>query len=699
MTVFTDNGKRGFLYLLFGRIDNRLLRTDKGDNIMNNKVSKLFALALAASMVLTGCGDSSTENKKPSEGGDASAESNEAGENEIKDLYIHTAANRELETFNVLASQRQEDSENLCNLVDGLLESDPMGRLAPCLAESWETTDGGLTWTFHIRDGVKWVDVNGQEKADCNAQDFATGLEWVMNFHKNDSNNTSMPNEMIAGAREYYEYTKTLSKEEAYALNGGEGSKFREMVGIEIPDDHTVVYKCITPKPYFASVGTYSCLYPMAQGMVEELGGVDEVKAMNNETMWYNGCYTMTTYVQGNEKVFTKNPMYWDTEAKLFDSVTKKMLESPDVAFQLFENGEIDEVGLSEANLKIISDDANHRFYDYRTEAIPSQYCYQYHWNYQKLNEDGTPDKNWNTAIANTAFRQSIYYGIDHTDIWKRYNAINPMKCENLFYTMKGLCYTSDGKDYTELVREDLGLAAQDGATQVRYNPEKAEELKKQAIEELTALGVTFPVEMDYYIPAGNQPFLDSANVTKQVFTNCLGSDYIDFQIKTYVSKLSAEVLAPQLQSYAVNGWAADYGDPQNYLSQECYGYEGSFYSSDYSNINKITEETPENKQLLDDFKTYTAMVEEADKITDDMDARYAAYAKAEAFLLDKALVIPQYYNAGWALTKINPHSKQNAMFGSVNPKMKNWETKADAPYTTAEMEEIVANKTAKYAK
>lgn len=110
-----------------------------------------------------------------------------------------------------------------------------------------------------------------------------------------------MPLEMIKGANEYYEYTKTLSKEEADALTAGEGSKFLEMVGIEIPDDHTVIYHCIDPKPYFDSVATYSCLFPISQAMVDELGGPDGVRAMNNETMWYNGPYLMTTYIQGKK--------------------------------------------------------------------------------------------------------------------------------------------------------------------------------------------------------------------------------------------------------------------------------------------------------------------------------------------------------------------------------------------------------------
>ena len=134
--------------------------------------------------------------------------------------------------------------------------------------------------------------------------------------------------------------------------------------------------------------------------------------------------------------------------------------------------------------------------------------------------EDGTPDTNWNTAIANENFRKAIYYGLDLTDYYKRVNAVNPMNCENNFYTMKGLIYTSDGTDYTELVRQEMGLPENNGETMIRLDAEKAEEYKQAAIEELTALGVTFPVGLDYYIASANQVSLDSANVFKQTVSS-----------------------------------------------------------------------------------------------------------------------------------------------------------------------------------
>ena len=657
---------------------------------MKKTLSKLLALALTASLVLSGCGGNAEggNNEANSQGGQANAEGSDKKEeasskDEIKDLYIARNAVRELETFNILYTQRQEDSENLTSLVDGLLESNPKGELVPCIAEEWGSEDGGLTWTFKVREGVKWVDVNGNEKADCNAQDFATGLEWVLNFYKNDSNNTAMPIEMIKGAKEYYEYTKTLSEDEAKALTAGEGSKFREMVGLETPDDHTVVYHCVTEKPYFDSLASYVALYPLSQGMVDELGGADAVKAMNNENMWYNGCYTMTSYIQGNEKVFTKNPMYWDTECKRLDTVTTKMVESNDVAYQLYESGEIDYVQLGESRINTIAKDPNNALYNYLVPDVPSKYSYQMQLNYNKKNEDGTPDTNWNTAIANEAFRLSWWYGLDLSNYYKRTNAIDPMSCENNFFTMKGLVYTSDGTEYTELVRQEMGLPELNGKTMVRLDADKAAQYKKQAMEELSAQGVTFPVGVDFYISASSQTALDSANVLAQTFSESLGDDYVKLNIKTFIKSTNQEVVVPHLHSFVINGWGADYGDPQNYLGQMTYGNEAAYYSENYNYINEV-EETEATKALIDTYKEFTALVDAANAITDDMDARYKAYAKAEAYMLEHALVFPCYYQIGWCLSKVDNDTKMQPMFGSVDEKMKNWGSNVNG-YTSEE--------------
>ena len=657
---------------------------------MKRTTARVTAAAVAAMMAmasLSGCGVMSSASKEVTT---QSTTSTQQDSKEIHDLVLAHLASTEISTFNLLNSQTRADVQYLTNMLDGLVEADSYGNIVPGIATDWVTEDGGKTWTFHLRDNVTWVDVNGNEKAKLTADDFMTGMEWVLNFYKNDSANVSMPSEMIQGAKEYYEYTKTLTEEQAYQLTAGDGSKFREMVGIETPDDYTLVYHCTAAKPYFDTVMAYICMYPMAQGMVDELG-VEGVQGMNNENMWYNGCYLMTSYVQGNEKLFVPNPAYWDSDCKRFDSITVKMVESNDVAYQLYQSGETDYVELSESNVKTISSDENNPYHDKMVEWKKTFSSIQMKFNYDKRNEDGSDDNNWNRAVANENFRKAWYYGLDFTDYFSRYNAINPMSCENNTYTMNGLCYTSDGTDYTELVKKELGLAEENGETPARLDCTKAEEYKQKAIEELTAQGVTFPVEVDYYISGSNQTALDTATVLKQVFADSLGEDFVTLNIGTYVSSVRKEVYEPQLQSIAITGWIPDYGDPQNYMSQETYGNDSAYYTVLVSNANDL-EDNEQNKAVLGLYKEFTALVEAADAIS-EKDARYAAYAKAEAFLLDHAMNIPVYHDIGWVLTKINPYSKMNAVYGIQNWKIKNWETNSDGYSTELLAEDIAAHK------
>ena len=447
------------------------------------------------------------------------------------------------------------------------------------------------------------------------------------------------------------------------------------MVGIEAPDDYTLIYHCVAELPYFATVATYNCLYPAPQALIDQLG-VDGFYACTNENMWYNGCYTITHYINGNEKVLTKNPLYWDTNCTLFDTVTYKMVESGDVAFQMFQADELDYIELTESNLRTIYNSESNEFHDYIVEARPTKYSYQLHLCWDKRDENGDPDVNWNTAIANENFRLAWYYGLDATAYLARTNFIYPQHCANYCYTMSNLVSFSDGTEYTERVMEKLGISP-DGENYVRVDAAKAADYKAKAMEELAAQGVTFPVVVDYYIQGSSQTALDTANVLKQMFSDCLGDDFVTLNIKTYISSVAKEVRNPQLASFYINGWGADYGDPQNYLGQETYGMDNAYYSVSYSKANNITDEN-----LIAVYEEFTNMVNAANAIVDDMDARYDAYAEAEKYMIEHALVIPWYKNVLWQVTHVNDYSKIYAPYGIQGDKFKNWETSVDA-YTT----------------
>lgn len=221
-----------------------------------------------------------------------------------KDWVTYLTLANEMETFNILYSQNNKELRVLTSCIDGLLSNDNRGNLVPAIAETWGTEDGGKTWTFNLRKGVQWVNMNGEPMQEVKAEDWLVGLEWVLNFYKNEAANTSMPTEMIEGAADYYAYvagyqdleipadadaaTKeklTKNYEDAKAkfeaicekyglepvrLTADEAKSmdltvFKQMVGIEAPDDYTLVYHCVAELPYFATVATYNCLYPAPQ--------------------------------------------------------------------------------------------------------------------------------------------------------------------------------------------------------------------------------------------------------------------------------------------------------------------------------------------------------------------------------------------------------------------------------------------------
>ena len=606
-----------------------------------------------------------------------------ASADEIKDLRAYETTNREMETWCYHYSQAAVDLNVLSNFYDHLLTNDANGALVPCVAKEWSSPDGGQTWIFKLNEGVTWVDYQGNYKADCTAQDWITGLEWVLNAGKNQAANTTMPIEMIKGAGDYYAYTKELGEEEAKKLGT---EKFLEMVGLEAPDDYTLIYHCVDKLSYFPSVACYNCLAPLSAKLIEEIG-VDGYFGAEYTTMWYNGPYTCSEYIYQNEKVLSKNEAYWNKDnVKLFDTVTVKMVESADVAFQWFAAGDLDYIDLNQANLSTIYNNEGNEFHDNLVEARPTKYSYQMHFCWDKRNEDGTPDTNWNTAIANENFRLALYYGLDVTDYLARTNFIHPLSCQNFCYTANAVSVTSDGRDYTQLVRDELGLQY-DSEKFVRADAAKAAEYKTKAIEELTAAGVELPVKMTHYIMGSNQTAKDSADTLAQIISDCLGDDLVVLEIRTYVSKLNTEVRNPQLASIYINGWGADFADPVNFLGQETYGEDNAFYSQSYSKINNATDE-----KLIATYKEFTELVNAAKAITDDLDARYAAFAKAEAYMLQHALVIPWSYEVTWKVTSINEYSKIYTAYGNQGERYVNWETNSDL-YTTEDYEAIKAGK------
>ncbi len=647
---------------------------------------------VGAASLLAACGGKS-DNGSSAASTSGAAAPNTTGATPLKEFISFESGNRELESWNILYTQKAEDANVITNLWDGLLSFDCYGKVVPAIASSWEHNDDSTVWTFHLRDDVDWVDVNGEVKDHLTSKDFLVGFEWVMNAYKNEANNTSMPNDTVVGAADYYEQTKA-------AGDAAADMTYEDMlaagVGIEAPDDYTLVFTCKDPCPYFDTVAAYNSFYPVAPALLDELG-IEGFRGCDNTTMWYNGPYVVEEYIQGNTKSYIPNPSYYDAaNVSRFERLTITMISDGTISLQLYENRELDEVDLGESSIATIQADPSNEYNQQMCEKRPKKFSYCFIFNYDKRKTDGTADENWNKAIANKAFRQCFSKGLELSKFFSRYNPINPLKCENDFFTMSGLCYTTDGTDYTSLVAKELGLDGEkyDGKTmkRLRANNGDITDLKKQAMDELSAIGVTFPVHCSYYILAGSTTALDSATVLKQCFTDSFGDDFIVLDIETFVSSTMKEVVAPKLQSFVHMGWGADFGDPINFLTQIIVHDDNAYYSCNMTNIEGIAENGAADyqKDLVAAYEQFTDLVNEGRVIVNDTDARYAAFAKAEAYFLEENLIFPTVYDVTWCLTHANEYSKINAMYGPCNYKAVNWETSEEA-YTTEQYEEFAA--------
>ena len=647
---------------------------------------------VGAAGLLSACGGSKSNNSGSTAASGAEAP-NSTGATPLKEYISWESANREVESWNLLYSQTLSDANVVTNLWDGLMSFDCYGKLVPAIATSWEANEDSTVWTFHLRDDVDWVDCNGEVKEHITATDFLVGLEWVLNASKNEANNTSMPTLYIVGAEEYYEKTKDMGAAAA-------DLRYQDMldagVGIEAPDDYTLVFTCKDSCPYFDTVASYTSFYPASQVLIDELG-IETFRGCDNTNMWYCGPYIVEEYIQGNTKSYIPNPHYYDAaNVSRFERLTVTMISDQAIAFQLYQNRELDEIDLNESTITTITSDPNNEHNKFLCEKRPTKFSFQMHLNFQRKDENGNLDENWNKAVSNRAFRQCFYKGIDFTNYYARTNKINPLKCENDYYTMPGVCYNTKGEEYTTLVAKEMGFDGQayDGKTMIRLRDNGGDiaDLKKQAMEELSAIGVTFPVHCHHYIKSGDTTALDTATVLKQCFSDSLGDDFVVLDIGTYVSSLYKEVRNVQLHSILQNGWGADFGDPVNFLGQEVLSDDNAYYAQTTSWIAAVEADPKDyQKELLADYQEFTDLVTEAKAIVTDTDARYAAFAKAEASMLNNALCIPCLYEVLWCLTHVNEYTKINAMYGPCNYKAINWETRQGDGYTTEEYEAFSA--------
>ena len=175
----------------------------------------------------------------------------------LSDTYDYETS-YELETWDVIGTSYQSDSYFIACTYSPLLEYDAKNVQQPALAESYEVSDDGLTYTFHIRQGVNWVDQQGRVIGEVTADDWVASMQHVVD--NNDALGYLMTSTDGCGIKNYDAY-----------LNG-EITDFAE-VGVQAVDDYTLVYTLEKPFPAFLTMMGYGCFAPLNRSFYKSQGG------------------------------------------------------------------------------------------------------------------------------------------------------------------------------------------------------------------------------------------------------------------------------------------------------------------------------------------------------------------------------------------------------------------------------------------
>ena len=577
-----------------------------------NYVKKwLLALTCMFALVLAACGDdSSSESDK----GDSS-----------KPTEYRTVYSGEIKTLNYLKTSETNEFAVAANLVDGLIEYDQYGVVKPGLAESWEFNADASVWTFKLREGVKWVDHEGKEYADVVAQDFVDGLNYVL-----DATNESSTS-----------WIATVVKNGDAFLNG-EITDFSQ-VGVKALDDYTLEYTLEGSTPYFLSMLNYVCFFPVNGEFLAEKG---EAFGTTRENFLYNGAYILDKFEPQNERVLVKNDTYWDKDEVKIDRIRYKYnKEAATVAPELFLRGEIDGASIPTSILDewLNADDKK----DVVRQSTNNFYTYFYALNFDPQFDAEYEPENWKVAVNNKDFRKSLYHALDRVSALLTIEPYNPQDLVSNTITPKNFVDV-EGVDYTLL--EPLKEITENDS----FNKDLALQYKEAAMTALQGKA-TFPVKVVLPYNSGSPEWANRSQVVEQQLEKLLGADYID--VVLYAGPATGflgEVRRPGKFAMIEANWGPDFADPSTYTDPFTVG-------GTYNKPELAEGYNGEYQALVDAAK---AEVEPA--------KRYDLFAKAEAFLIDEAFVIPYAVGGGgYVASKLNPFESQYSPFGVTSEKFK----------------------------
>lgn len=600
----------------------------------------------------------------------------------------------EVTTMNYLVSSTTYELVVGANTIDSLVENDTYGNILPCGAESWEVSEDGLTWTFHLRAGQYWYDADGNQKDPVTANDYVAAARYVCDSAM-DCANSYLMDGWIVNASELLNYTAALlanpveqgtevGEEQDLVVDANgiiyEGSDWNketekydtwtevpavtpEDLGVEAVDDLTLVYHMVKARPYFLTALQFGTYWPAPASLLAELG---ENYGLDNYSMWFNGAYLLSEFKPNEKRVYTKNENNWDAEHIYIERIEQTCnTEATTLAPELFLRGEIDYADIgSDIVADWLSDPEKSQMIS--SSRVIGDYSYFFGFNFEPKFDAEYEPENWAIAVNNENFRKAVFHGINRDEyLAAKYPGDDPSIHKINTVTPKGFS-VNEGKDYVFYG----GLSKYTEGES--FDPELAVQFRDAAKAELEAAGCKFPIKVPVNYNTSSTTWANCTVVLEQQLEELLGADFIDIIVVPY-SGSSFLKETRRNGNYALQelNWGADFMDPETWADPFDHENSYNFFCNEtleQDGINQYTK-TEETAALIDQ---YFELVAAAREETGDMNARYEAFAAAESFYIDHAIVVPGFISGGsYQATKLNAFEGQYAMMGQSSSRYK----------------------------
>lgn len=535
------------------------------------KVFLLIVLVLMAVVVVSGCSEQEAETKTDTVQSDGEAAAGNEKNLKKDDEQILNLI--EIAEFNSMDSALAKDVVTfnvLTNVNEGLFRLDEDNQAIPALAaEEPDISEDGLTYTFTLRE-ANWS--NGTP---------ITSADFVYSWRRAIDPATESPYGpyMMAG---------TVANAEAIAAGEMEPTE----LGIEAPDESTLVVTLERPVPYFISLMAFPTFFPQNEAFVTESG---DAYATNADQVLYNGPFTLASWESsGLTWSMKKNEEYWDAETVVLETINFDVVKDPADAVELYTSDEKDRAYLVGEFAKQYADDP---------EAVEEQSPSIFYFKFNQL-RDGEK-----TLFANENIRKALSQAYNKKDMVDSILADGSVPANYLVPIE--FAFDESGEDFRSINGDML-----------EFDAEEAAELWQTGLAEEGLNEITLEL-----LSEDHEVFVSiNEELKAQLEENLEG---LTVNIKTVPFEALLQFEEAQDYEFLHTGWSPDYLDPMTFID---------LFVTD-SPLNLMSYSNEEFDALVDSAKG---------ELAQEQEARWEALAEAERILIEEDAAIAPTFQMGY---------------------------------------------------